>query len=56
MHRTKKENQGRFGVKLRGGVDAETGVAHNMTTTAAHVHDVSKAHRLRHCGGREPGG
>ena len=37
-------------MKAHIGVDAETGLVHSMTTTAANVHDVTEAHRLLHGG------
>ena len=48
MHQAKKGNERHFGMKLRIGVDADTGLAHSMTTTAANVNDVTEAHRLLH--------
>ena len=50
MRQTKKGNQWHFGMKAHIGVDAETGLVHRMTTTAANVHDVTEAHRLPHGG------
>ena len=37
-------------MKAHIGVDAETGLVHRMTTTAANVHDVTEARRLLHGG------
>ena len=51
MHQAKKGNEWRFGMKAHIGVDAETGMVHSMTTTAANVHDLTAAERLLH--GRE---
>ncbi len=51
MHQTKKGNDWHFGMKAHIGVDAETGMVHSMTTTAANVHDLTEALRLLH--GRE---
>ena len=48
MHQTKKGNQWYFGMKVHIGVDAETGLVHSMSATAANVHDVSEAHNLLH--------
>ncbi len=48
MHQAKKGNERHFGMKLHIGVDADTGLAHSMTTTAANVNDVTEAHRLLH--------
>ena len=46
MHQTKKGNQWHFGMKLHIGVDADTGLVHSMSTTAANVHDITEAHNL----------
>ena len=51
MRQTKKGNEWHFGMKVHIGADAQTGVVHSVTTTAANVHDVTEAHRLLH--GRE---
>ncbi len=48
MHQTKKGNQWYFGMKLHIGVDAETGLTHSLSTTAANCADVTEAHRLLH--------
>ena len=50
MHQTKKGNQWHFGMKVHIGVDADTGMVHSMTTTAANAHDVTEAHNLLHGG------
>ena len=50
MHQTKKGNQWHFGMKAHIGVDADTGIVHNMSTTAANTHDVTEAHNLLHGG------
>ena len=50
MHQTKKGNQWHFGMKAHIGVDADTGIVHSMSTTAANVHDVIEAHHLLHGG------
>ncbi len=50
MHQTKKGNQWYFGMKVHIGVDAETGLVHSMSATAANVYDVSEAHNLLHGG------
>ncbi len=39
-------------MKAHIGVDAETGMVHSMTTTAANVHDLTEARRLLHGGER----
>ena len=48
MRQVKKGQQYYFGMKLRIGVDAESGLVHSMVTTSANVHDVTQAHRLLH--------
>jgi IS5 family transposase len=48
MHQTKKGNQWHFGLKAHLGVDADSGLAHSLTVTAANVSDVSQAHKLLH--------
>ena len=50
MHQTKKGNQWHFGMKAHIGVDADTGIVHRMSTTAANAHDVIEAHNLLHGG------
>ena len=50
MHQTKKGNQWYFGMKVHIGVDADTGLVHSMSTTAANVHDITEAHNLLHGG------
>ena len=50
MHQTKKGNQWHFGMKVHVGVDADTGLVHSMSATAANVHDVTEAHNLLHGG------
>ena len=50
MHQAKKGKTWHFGMKMHIGVDAETGMVHSMTTTAANVNDVTEAHRLLHGG------
>ena len=50
MHQAKKGKTWHFGMKVHIGVDAETGMAHSMATTAANVNDVTEAHRLLHGG------
>ena len=50
MHQTKKGNQWHFGMKVHIGVDADTGLVHSMSTTAANAHDVTEAHNLLHGG------
>ena len=50
MHQTKKGNEWYFGMKAHIGVDAETGLAHSLATTAANVSDVATAHAALHGG------
>jgi IS5 family transposase len=48
MHQTKKGNQWHFGMKAHIGVDAESGLVHTVTTTAADAHEITQAHALLH--------
>ena len=48
MHQTKKGNQWHFGMKAYIGVDADSGLVHTVTTTAANEHDIIQAHALLH--------
>ena len=48
MHQTKKGNEWHFGMKAHIGVDADSGLVHTVTGTAAHVGDVTQAHALLH--------
>ena len=50
MHQTKKGNEWHFGMKVHIGVDADTGLVHSVSTTAANAHDITEAHpgRLHH--------
>ena len=50
MHQTKKGNQWHFGMKAHIGVDADTGIVHSMSATAANAHDVTQAYNLLHGG------
>ncbi len=50
MHQTKKGNQWHFGMKAHIGVDADTGIVHSMSATAANAHDVTETHHLLHEG------
>ena len=52
MHQARKGNQWHFGMKLHIGVDADTGLVHSLSTTAANVHDVTETHNLLHGGER----
>ena len=51
MHQTKKGNQWFFGMKAHIGVDADSGLVHTVTTTAANEADVEQVADLLH--GRE---
>jgi len=48
MHQTKKGNQWHFGMKAHIGVDADSGLVHTMTTTAANEADVEHVSDLLH--------
>jgi transposase, IS5 family len=48
MHQTKKGNQDYFGMKANIGVDADTGLVHTLTATAANVSDAVETHKLLH--------
>ena len=48
MHQTKKGKQWYFGMKAHIGVDAGSGLAHSLTTTAANASDVTQAGTLLH--------
>jgi IS5 family transposase len=48
MHQTKKGNQWYFGMKAHIGADADSGLVHSVTATAANVSDVAEAHALLH--------
>jgi IS5 family transposase len=48
MHQTKKGNQWHHGMKGHAGVDADSGLVHSVTTTAANAHDVTQAGELLH--------
>jgi transposase, IS5 family len=48
MHQTKKGNQYYFGMKAHIGVDANSGIVHSLTTTAANAGDVTQTHKLLH--------
>ena len=50
MHQTKKGNQWYFGMKAHIRVDADTGIVHSLSATAANAHDVTEAHNLLHGG------
>ena len=48
MHQTKKGNQWHFGMKAHAGVDADSGLVHTVTATAANAHDITQASELLH--------
>jgi len=48
MHQTKKGNQYYFGMKAHIGADAESGLVHTVTTTAANEADVEQVSDLLH--------
>ena len=48
MHQTKKGNQWYFGMKAHSGADAQSGLVHSVTGTAAHVADIAQTHALLH--------
>ena len=52
MHQAKKGNEWHFGMKIHIGVDADTGLVHSMSTTAANAHDITEAHSLLHGRGK----
>ena len=48
MHQTKKGNEWYFGMKAHIGVDAESGLVHSLTTTAANIADIVETAALLH--------
>ena len=48
MHQTKKGNQWHHGMKVHIGSDADSGLVHTVTSTAANAHDITQAHALLH--------
>jgi IS5 family transposase len=48
MHQTKKGNQWYFGMKAHIGVDAQSGLVHRVSGTAANVADIAQTHALLH--------
>ena len=48
MHQTRKGNQWHFGMKAHIGVDADSGLVHTVTTTAANEADVEQVADLLH--------
>jgi len=48
MHQVKKGNQWHFGMKAHIGVDAESGLVHSLTGTAANMADIAQTAALLH--------
>ncbi len=48
MHQTRKGNQWYFGMKAHIGVDAQSGLIHSVTGTAANVADIAQTQALLH--------
>ena len=48
MHQTKKGNQWHFGMKAHIGADAQSGLVHSLSGTAANVADIAQTHELLH--------
>jgi len=48
MHQSKKGKTWHFGMKAHIGVDAKSGLAHTLVTTAGNVSDVTQTHKLLH--------
>jgi IS5 family transposase len=48
MHQTRKGNQWHFGMKAHIGADAQSGLVHTVTGTAAKVADIAQTHALLH--------
>jgi IS5 family transposase len=48
MHQTKKGNQWYFGMKAHIGADAQSGLVHSVTGTAANVADIAQTQALLH--------
>jgi transposase, IS5 family len=48
MHQTRKGNQWYFGMKAHIGVDAQSGLVHSVSGTAANVADIAQTHALLH--------
>jgi len=53
MHQTKKGNQWHFGMKAHIGADAQSGLVHTVTGTAANVADIAQTRELLHGEERE---
>jgi IS5 family transposase len=48
MHQTRKGNQWYFGMKAHIGADADSGLVHSVTVTAANESDIAHTHQLLH--------
>ncbi len=48
MHQARKGNQWHFGMKAHIGADAQSGLVHRVTGTAANVADIAQTHELLH--------
>ena len=48
MHQTEKGHQWYYGMKVHIGVDKDSGLIHSVVTTAANVHDITRASQLLH--------
>ena len=48
MHQVKKGNEWHFGMKAHIGVDADSGLVHSLSTTAANAADITQAQHLLH--------
>jgi IS5 family transposase len=48
MHQVRKGNEWHFGMKAHIGVDADSGLVHTVSSTAANVADIAQAHALLH--------
>jgi IS5 family transposase len=53
MCQTKKGNQWHFGMKAHIGVDAQSGLVHSVSGTAANVADIAQTHALLHGGEKQ---
>ena len=53
MHQTRKGHQWHFGMKAHMGVDAQSGLVHSVTGTAANVADIVQTHALLHGGEKQ---
>ena len=48
MHQAKKGNEWHFGMKAHIGTDADSGLVHSLTGTAANVADITESEHLLH--------